>query len=78
MSPASSLGGGSAAATPQSTAAMESVDTPLQQQEASDRLSGKPESSKNIAAVQGEQGQLGQDGQDSTPTPLTGDGQYCS
>ncbi|XP_078019161.1 C-Jun-amino-terminal kinase-interacting protein 4 isoform X7 [Epinephelus lanceolatus] len=75
MSPVSSLGGGSA--TPLSTAAsdvaLESVDTPLQ--EVSDRLnknldcnSGKPESSKNIAAVQGgQQGQLGHDGQVSAP-----------
>ncbi|XP_070707364.1 C-Jun-amino-terminal kinase-interacting protein 4 [Pempheris klunzingeri] len=65
--------GGSASATPQSTAAsdsaMESVDTASQEQEVSDGLnknldrnSGKPESSKNIAAVQeGDQGQLGDD-----------------
>uniref|UniRef100_A0A4W6F6V3 Sperm associated antigen 9 n=1 Tax=Lates calcarifer TaxID=8187 RepID=A0A4W6F6V3_LATCA len=64
------LGDGSASATPLSTAsdvAMESVDTPPQEQGASDGLdknldwsSGKPESSKNIAAVQ--EGQ--QDGAD--------------
>uniref|UniRef100_A0A4W6FAF6 Sperm associated antigen 9 n=1 Tax=Lates calcarifer TaxID=8187 RepID=A0A4W6FAF6_LATCA len=68
--PVSSLGDGSASATPLSTAsdvAMESVDTPPQEQGASDGLdknldwsSGKPESSKNIAAVQ--EGQ--QDGAD--------------
>uniref|UniRef100_A0AAX7V176 C-Jun-amino-terminal kinase-interacting protein 4 n=1 Tax=Astatotilapia calliptera TaxID=8154 RepID=A0AAX7V176_ASTCA len=54
MSPMSSLGRGSA-----SDVAMESVDTPLKDQETSDghnknldRSSGKPESNKNIAAVQ--------------------------
>ncbi|XP_070783733.1 C-Jun-amino-terminal kinase-interacting protein 4 isoform X2 [Enoplosus armatus] len=73
-SPVSSVGGGSASATPLSTAAsnvaMESVDTPLQEQQLSDGLnknldrnSGKPEGSKNIAAVQ--EGQLGQDGHHS-------------
>ncbi|XP_076615507.1 C-Jun-amino-terminal kinase-interacting protein 4 isoform X3 [Chaetodon auriga] len=79
VSPVSTVGSGSASATPLSTAAsdvaMESVDTPLKEQEVSDGLnknldrnSGKPESSKNIAAVQeGQQGQLGDDGQDSTP-----------
>ncbi|XP_044034080.1 C-Jun-amino-terminal kinase-interacting protein 4 isoform X4 [Siniperca chuatsi] len=79
MSPASGAGGGSAFATPLSIAAsdvaMESVDTPLQEQEVSDGLnknldrnSGKLEGSKNIAAVQeGQQGQLGHDGQASTP-----------
>ncbi|XP_042363504.1 C-Jun-amino-terminal kinase-interacting protein 4 isoform X2 [Plectropomus leopardus] len=77
LSPVSSLGGASASATPLSTAAsdvaMESVDTPLQ--EVSDGLnknldwnSGKPDSNKNIAAVQGgqqggQQGQLGHEGQ---------------
>ncbi|XP_044034083.1 C-Jun-amino-terminal kinase-interacting protein 4 isoform X7 [Siniperca chuatsi] len=83
MSPASGAGGGSAFATPLSIAAsdvaMESVDTPLQEQEVSDGLnknldrnSGKLEGSKNIAAVQeGQQGQLGHDGQASTP--LKGD-----
>uniref|UniRef100_A0A8P4GR54 C-Jun-amino-terminal kinase-interacting protein 4 n=1 Tax=Dicentrarchus labrax TaxID=13489 RepID=A0A8P4GR54_DICLA len=66
--PGSAVGGGSASATPVSTAGsdvtMESVDTPLQEQEFSDglnknlnRTSGKPENSKNIAAVQeGQQG----------------------
>lgn len=85
MSPMSS---GSASATPLSTAAsdvaMESVDTPLQEPEVSDGLnknldrnSGKPESSKNIEAVQeGQQGQLGHDGQDSPS--LKDDGQYYS
>ena len=77
MSPRSSLGGGSTSATPLSTAAsdvaMESVDTPLQEV-SSDGLnknldwnSGKPESSKNIAAVQQGQ-QLG----GLTSTPLKG------
>uniref|UniRef100_A0A8P4KD34 C-Jun-amino-terminal kinase-interacting protein 4 n=1 Tax=Dicentrarchus labrax TaxID=13489 RepID=A0A8P4KD34_DICLA len=73
--PGSAVGGGSASATPVSTAGsdvtMESVDTPLQEQEFSDglnknlnRTSGKPENSKNIAAVQeGQQGQL--DGADN-------------
>ncbi|XP_051272669.1 C-Jun-amino-terminal kinase-interacting protein 4 isoform X3 [Dicentrarchus labrax] len=87
-SPGSAVGGGSASATPVSTAGsdvtMESVDTPLQEQEFSDglnknlnRTSGKPENSKNIAAVQeGQQGQLGQlghDGQDAASSPLKGD-----
>ncbi len=78
MSPASTVGGGSSSATSLSTAAsdvtMESVDTPLQEREVSDglnknldRSSGKPESSKNIAAMQdGQQGQPGHDGQSST------------
>ncbi|XP_035000913.1 C-Jun-amino-terminal kinase-interacting protein 4 isoform X3 [Hippoglossus stenolepis] len=78
----SSHAGGSSSATPLSTTAsdvaMESVDTPLQEQEASDglnrnldRSSGKPESNKNIAAVQeGQQGQRGHDGQESASTPL--------
>uniref|UniRef100_A0AAX7T713 C-Jun-amino-terminal kinase-interacting protein 4 n=1 Tax=Astatotilapia calliptera TaxID=8154 RepID=A0AAX7T713_ASTCA len=64
MSPMSSLGRGSA-----SDVAMESVDTPLKDQETSDghnknldRSSGKPESNKNIAAVQ--EGQQ-KDGADS-------------
>ncbi|KAM9336112.1 C-Jun-amino-terminal kinase-interacting protein 4 isoform 2-T2 [Symphorus nematophorus] len=72
---ASTVGGGSV--TPLSTAAsdvtMESVDTPLKEHEVSeglnknlDRNSGKPESSKNIAAMQeGQQGELGPDA--STP-----------
>ncbi|KAM7382137.1 hypothetical protein PAMA_012822 [Pampus argenteus] len=58
MSPVSSLVG-SSASTAGSDVAMESVDTPLQEEESSDGLnknlnwnSGKPESSKNIAAVQ--------------------------
>ncbi|XP_074518872.1 C-Jun-amino-terminal kinase-interacting protein 4 [Halichoeres trimaculatus] len=60
--PVSSVGGGSASvtlSTDASDVAMESVNTPLQEQEASDgfnknldRNSGKPESSKNISAVQ--------------------------
>nr|XP_019938810.1 PREDICTED: C-Jun-amino-terminal kinase-interacting protein 4-like isoform X2 [Paralichthys olivaceus] len=74
--------GGSASATPLSTTAsdvaMESVDTPLQEQEASDglnrnldRSSGKPESNKNIAAVQEkQQGQSGHDGQESASSSL--------
>ncbi|XP_026206563.1 C-Jun-amino-terminal kinase-interacting protein 4 isoform X6 [Anabas testudineus] len=75
VSPVSSLGGGSTA----SDVTMESVDTSLQKQDASDRLNknldwnnGKPESSKNITAVQeGQQGQLGCDAQESASTPLT-------
>ncbi|XP_040922544.1 C-Jun-amino-terminal kinase-interacting protein 4 isoform X2 [Toxotes jaculatrix] len=85
MSPVSSLGSGSASATPQSTTAsdvaMESVDTSLQEQEASDGLnknldwnSGKPESNKNIAAMQeGQQGQGGRESQQSVSTPLKGE-----
>eukprot|EP00064_Thunnus_orientalis_P013610 superscaffoldBa00002246_g13649 len=85
MSTVSSLGGGSASAAPLSAAAsdvaMESVDTPLQDEEGSDGLnknlnrnSGKPESSKNISAVQeGQQGQLRQEGQDSATTPVKAD-----
>lgn len=72
--------------TTASDVAMESVDTPLQEQEFSDglnknldRSSRKPESSKNIAAMQeGQQSQLGRDGQDSKSVLLKGDGQYCS
>lgn len=71
MSPMSSLGRGSA-----SDVAMESVDTPLQDQESSDGLnknldwsSGKPESNKNVAAVQ--KGQ--QKGPESDTTPLKED-----
>ncbi|XP_014184568.1 C-Jun-amino-terminal kinase-interacting protein 4 [Haplochromis burtoni] len=71
MSPMSSLGRGSA-----SDVAMESVDTPLKDQETSDghnknldRSSGKPESNKNIAAVQ--EGQ--QKGPESDATPLKED-----
>lgn len=83
MSPRSSLGGGSASVTPMSTAASD-VAMESAEQGVSDGLnknldwsSGKPESSKNIAAVQGgQQGQPGHAGQDSTP--LRGDGQYCS
>lgn len=88
VSPVSSVGGGSASATPLSTAAsdvaMQSVDTPLQEvsdglNKNLDRSSGKPESSKNIAAVQeGQQGQLGHAGQDSASTPLKGNGQCFS
>ncbi|XP_036936616.1 C-Jun-amino-terminal kinase-interacting protein 4 isoform X1 [Acanthopagrus latus] len=66
----SAVRAGSASATSLSTAAsdvtMESVDMPLQEHEVSDRLnknldsnSGKPESSKNITAVQ--EGQQGPD-----------------
>lgn len=89
MSPVSSVRGGSASATPLATTAsdvaMESVDTPLQEQEVSDGLnknldrnSGKQDSSKNITAVQeGQQDQLGHAAQHSASTPLKGDGQYC-
>ncbi|XP_039990819.1 C-Jun-amino-terminal kinase-interacting protein 4 isoform X3 [Xiphias gladius] len=85
ISPMSSLGGGPASATPLSTAAsdvcMESLDTPVQEQEASDGLnknldwnSGKPESNKNIAAVQeGQQGQPEHGSQESASTPLKGE-----
>ncbi|XP_008282529.1 C-Jun-amino-terminal kinase-interacting protein 4 isoform X3 [Stegastes partitus] len=81
MSATSSLGGGSASATSLSTdVAMESVDIPAHEQDGLnknlDRNSGKPESSKNIAAVQGGQqgqGQLGQDGQELATTPLQSD-----
>lgn len=76
MSPMSSLGRGST-----SDVAMESVDTPLQDQESSDGLnknldwsSRKPESNKNVAAVQ--KGQ--QKGPESDTTPLKEDGQYFS
>lgn len=76
----------SASATPLSTAAsdvaMESVETPVQEQEVSDGLnknldrnSEKPESNKNIAAVQEvQQAQFGHD----ASTPLKDDGLYCS
>lgn len=83
VSPVSSLGGGSTA----SDVTMESMDTSHQKQDASDRLnknldwnSGKPESSKNITAVQeGQQGHLGRDGQESASTPvIEGESQYCS
>lgn len=68
----SAVRAGSASATSLSTAAsdvtMESVDMPLHEQEVSDRLNknldrnnGKPESSKNITAVQ--EGQQSPDGQ---------------
>ncbi|XP_056152874.1 C-Jun-amino-terminal kinase-interacting protein 4 isoform X2 [Lampris incognitus] len=81
MTSVSSLGGGeSASATPTSTAtsdaAMESVDTPFREEKHSeglnrnlDRRGGKPDSSKNISAVQ--EGQLGQDSQDSGTSPFT-------
>ncbi|XP_055360153.1 C-Jun-amino-terminal kinase-interacting protein 4 isoform X2 [Betta splendens] len=70
----SSLG----AQSPASDVTMESVDTSSRTQEASDRLNknldyngGKPESSKNITAMQeGQQGQPGGDGQDAASTPL--------
>ncbi|XP_028264338.1 C-Jun-amino-terminal kinase-interacting protein 4 isoform X1 [Parambassis ranga] len=60
MSPVSNLGAGSASVTPLSSdVTMESVDTPLQEQQGSDGLnknldwnSGKPDSKKNISAVQ--------------------------
>ncbi|XP_037611232.1 C-Jun-amino-terminal kinase-interacting protein 4 isoform X3 [Sebastes umbrosus] len=76
MSPRSS--GGSASVTPMSTAASD-VAMESAEQGVSDGLnknldwsSGKPESSKNIAAVQGgRQGHPGHAGQDSTP--LRGD-----
>lgn len=82
VSPVSSLGGGSTA----SDVTMESVDTSLQKQDASDRLNknldwnnGKPESSKNITAVQeGQQGQLGCDAQESASTPLTEGKSHCT
>lgn len=70
MSSMSSVGRGSA-----SDVAMESLDTPLQDQEASDGLnknldwnSGKPESNKNISAVQR--------GPEPEAATLKGDGQY--
>ncbi|XP_034049130.1 C-Jun-amino-terminal kinase-interacting protein 4 [Thalassophryne amazonica] len=78
--PRSSLGGVSASATPLSTAssdvAMGSVDTPVQFQEFSDGLnknldwnSRKPDSTKNISAVQ-DRGQLGPGEQDFGTSPL--------
>lgn len=80
ISPVSRQGEGSASVTSVSIAAldiaMESVE-----QDVSDVLNknldgnrGKPKSSKDIAAVQGQQGELGHDGQDSATTPLKGDG----
>lgn len=79
VSPVSSLGDGSASATPPSTASDVAMESP-QEQGASDGLdknldwsSGKPESSKNIAAVQ-----EGQQGQESPSTPRKGEGQCCS
>lgn len=83
MSPVST---GSASATPLSTAesdvAMEPVETPEQEQEVSDGLnknldrnSEKPESNKNIAAVQDVQ--QAQFGDDASP-PLKDDGVYCN
>ncbi|KAM3860087.1 C-Jun-amino-terminal kinase-interacting protein 4 [Diretmus argenteus] len=83
VTPMSSLGGRSASATTPSTAAsdvaMESVDTPLQEQEAAGGLnrnldwnSGKPDSSKNISAVQGGQ-ELEHGGQDFDISAITGD-----
>lgn len=82
MSPVSSLEGGSTT----SDVTMESLDASHQKQDASDRLNKnldwnnrKPESSKNIVAVQeGQQGQLGRDGQDTANTPLTeGESEFC-
>lgn len=60
MSPVSNIGAGSASVTPLSSdVTMESVDTPLQERQGSDGLnknldwnSGKPDSKKNISAVQ--------------------------
>lgn len=80
MSPGSSLGEGSAA----SDVIMESVEASLQKPQASDGLnknldwnSRKPESNKNITAVQlGTQEQPGHDGQESASTPLRGEGEY--
>ncbi|XP_032359186.1 C-Jun-amino-terminal kinase-interacting protein 4 isoform X6 [Etheostoma spectabile] len=77
ISPVSHQGEGSASLTPASIAsldiAMESVE-----QEVSDGLNknldrnhGKPKSSKDIAAMQGQQGELGHDSQ--ATTPLKGD-----
>lgn len=86
LSPHNGMSPGSASATPLSTAAsdvaMESVDTPTRDQEVSDGLnknldgnSEKPESSKNIAAVQEiQQVQCGHD----ASTALKDDGLYCS
>lgn len=83
MSPMST---GSTSATPLSTAqsdvTMESVETPLREQEVSDGLnknldgnSEKPESNKNIAAVQDvQQAQFG----DDASSPLRDDGVYCN
>ncbi|KAG7236443.1 hypothetical protein INR49_000921 [Caranx melampygus] len=77
-SPLSSLSGGSASATSGSAAAldvaMESVDTPFQEPASDfnqnlDWNSGKPESNKNIAAVQS-----GRDSQETAATPVTDDG----
>lgn len=78
--PVSSLGESSTT----SDVTMESLDTSHKKQDASDRLdknldwnSGKPESSKNIIAVQ--DGQQGHDGQESASTPLIeGESPYCS
>ncbi|XP_023278427.1 C-Jun-amino-terminal kinase-interacting protein 4-like isoform X3 [Seriola lalandi dorsalis] len=82
VSPVSSHGGGPASATPGSAAAsdvaMESVDTPLQERASDfnqnlDWNSGKPDSNKNISAVQeGQQGQSGRGSQESAATPATG------
>ncbi|KAM4623501.1 C-Jun-amino-terminal kinase-interacting protein 4 isoform 2-T2 [Polymixia lowei] len=92
VTPMSGLGGGSASATPISTAAsavaMESADTPLEEQNISEGVnrnldwnSGKPDSSKNISAVQegqegwnqgGQQGQLMESSQGSDTSPPTG------
>lgn len=83
MSPAST---GSASATPLSAAesdvAMEPVETPEQEREVSDGLnknldrnSEKPESNKNIAAVQ--DAQQAQFGGDASP-PLKDDGVCCN
>lgn len=81
----SSVSSGSAAGTPVSNAAsdvtMESVETPVKEQEVSDGLnknldsnSEKPDSSKNISAVQ--EVQQGQSGQDAS-MPHKDDGVYC-
>uniref|UniRef100_A0AAQ5Z0L0 C-Jun-amino-terminal kinase-interacting protein 4 n=1 Tax=Amphiprion ocellaris TaxID=80972 RepID=A0AAQ5Z0L0_AMPOC len=79
MSAVSSLTAGSASAMALSSdVAMASVDTPVQEQDGLnknlDRNSGKPESSKNITAVQGGQrGQLGDDRLEFATTPLQSD-----
>lgn len=79
-SPLFSLSRGSASATSGSTSAsdvaMESVETPLQEQASDfnqnlDWSSGKPESNKDIAAVQ-------RDSQETAATPATGGGLSCT
>lgn len=78
--PLFSLSRGSASATSGSASAsdvaMESVETPLQEQASDfnqnlDWSSGKPESNKDIAAVQ-------RDSQETAATPVTGGGLSCS